>query len=141
MATPTLQDVRGRREAVVKAHFKAETVDHDISAALATFREPRYEVPAAATIAAGTAAVWDFLSGVFEAFPDLWLKQKAMYHSEDAVVVECEFGGTHYGLWAGIPATGKEVSVEAALIFIFDGADLVCEKVYFDNATIIRQLS
>lgn len=141
MATPTLQDVRSRREAIIAAHFKAETVDHNVLAALATFRDPRYEVPAAATIAAGTAAVRDFLTAVLQAFPDLWLKEKAMYHSENAVVVECEFGGTHRGLWAGIPETGNQASVEAALIFIFDGVDLICEKVYFDNATVIRQLS
>jgi hypothetical protein len=25
--------------------------------------------------------------------------------------------------------------------FIFEGADLVCERVYFDSATILRQLT
>ena len=25
-------------------------------------------------------------------------------------------------------------------IFVFEGADLVCEKVYFDFATVMRQL-
>jgi hypothetical protein len=25
-------------------------------------------------------------------------------------------------------------------MFMFEGADLVCEKVYFDHATVLRQL-
>jgi steroid delta-isomerase-like uncharacterized protein len=140
MGTAIAQDIRSRREGVVQAHFQAETVDHSVAAALATFREPRYEVPAAATVADGAPAVHIFLTQVFDAFPDLWLKQKALYHSDAAVIVECEFGGTHSGMWAGVPATGRQAAVEAALIFIFEGADLVCEKVYFDNATILRQL-
>jgi len=29
----------------------------------------------------------------------------------------------------------------AALIFLFDGEELICEKVYFDHATVGRQLA
>ncbi|MBV9769135.1 MAG: ester cyclase [Bryobacterales bacterium] len=139
-AVQGIEDIRARREAVVKAHFKAETMDHDVAAALATFRQPRYEVPAAGVIADGTDAVRDFLTQVFAAFPDLWLEQKALYHSEHVVVVECKFGGTQRGVWAGVAPTGRKGEVECVLIFVFEGADLVCEKVYFDNATILRQL-
>ena len=32
------------------------------------------------------------------------------------------------------------MEVQSALIFVFDDADLVCEKVYFDHATVLRQL-
>ena len=32
------------------------------------------------------------------------------------------------------------MKVAATCIFIFDGDRLVCEKVYFDHATILRQL-
>jgi predicted ester cyclase len=57
------------------------------------------------------------------------------------VIVECRFGGTHKGVWAGIEPTGNRMEVKAALIFVFEGDDLVCEKVYFDHSTILRQLS
>ena len=46
MATTTIPTLREQREAVVKAHIEAEAVTHDVAAALATFRHPRYEVPA-----------------------------------------------------------------------------------------------
>jgi predicted ester cyclase len=64
----------------------------------------------------------------------------AVHHADDAVIVECKFGGTHRGRWAGIAPTGNRVEVESALIFVFEGEHLVCEKVYFDHATILRQL-
>ena len=133
-------DLRASREAVVKAHIEAEAVAHDVAAALATFRHPRYEVPAVGAVADGSEAVQGLLSLLLGAFPDFWLKVLGMYHADDAVIVECKFGGTHEGVWAGIAPTGKQAEVQSALIFVFDGADLVCEKVYFDHATILRQL-
>jgi predicted ester cyclase len=141
MATSITQSTRARREAVVQAHIKAEAVDHDVSAVLATFRHPRYEVPALAAVADGEQAVEGLVDFLLAAFPDFYLEQSALYHADDAVIVECRFGGTHQGVWAGIAPTGNRMEVEAALIFVFEGDDLVCEKVYFDHSTILRQLS
>jgi hypothetical protein len=134
-------DLRRRRDAVVDAHIQAEAVDHDIAATLATFSHPRYEVPALAAVADGGRAVDGLLQALLGAFPDFWLNRHATHHAEDAVIVECTFGGTHRGLWAGIEATGKPMRVNSALIFVFDGDRLVCEKVYFDHATILAQLN
>lgn len=140
MATSLLPTVRARREAIVQAHIKAEAVDHDIASVLATFGHPRYEVPALGAIADGTEAVEGLVGHLLAAFPDFHLEQTALYHAEDAVIVECRFGGTHRGPWGEIQPTGKPMVVSAALIFVFEGEDLVCEKVYFDHATILRQL-
>ena len=140
MATAGPRDVRAIREAVVDAHIEAEAVKHDVAAALATFHHPRYEVPAVGAIADGSEAVQGSLTQVLGAFPDFWLERSALYHADDAVIVECRFGGTHRGPWAGIPATGKPVAVQSALIFVFEGEKLVCEKVYFDHATILQQI-
>lgn len=105
MATTTIPTLREQREAVVKAHIEAEAVTHDVAAALATFRHPRYEVPAVGAIADGPEAVHGLLSQLLGAFPDFWLHQLALYHADDAVIVEVKFGGTHRGVWAGIPPT------------------------------------
>ena len=139
---PTLDTVslRAARDAVVKAHIEAETVTHDVAAALATFHHPRYEVPALSAIADGADAVQNLLGQLFGAFPDFWLTKLATYHAEDAVIVECRMGGTHRGVWAGVPPTGTQVDLASALIFVFEGNKLVCEKVYFDHATILRQV-
>ena len=140
MATSITPSIRTHREAVVQAHINAEAVSHDVAGVLASFRHPRYEVPALEAIADGTQAVEGLVGYLLTAFPDFYLEQTALYHAEDAVIVECRFGGTHRGIWNGIQPTANLMEVPAALIFIFEGEDLVCEKVYFDHATILRQL-
>jgi steroid delta-isomerase-like uncharacterized protein len=124
----------------VNAHIEAEAVQHDVAAALATFHHPRYEVPAMDAVVDGGDAVQGLLTQLLAAFPDFWLERTALYHADDAVIVECRFGGTHRGPWAGIAATGNRMAVQSALIFVFEGENLVCEKVYFDHATVLRQL-
>jgi steroid delta-isomerase-like uncharacterized protein len=132
--------LRTRREAVVNAHIEAEAVKHDVAATLATFKHPRYDVPALGGVVDGAAAVDALMHGVLAAYPDFWLTESHRYHSEDAVIVECEFGGTQRGVWAGIPPTGRPFKVAAVLFFFFEGDGLVCERVYFDHATVLRQL-
>ena len=36
--------------------------------------------------------------------------------------------------------TGREFRCRMAAFFLFEGEGLVCERVYFDSATILRQL-
>jgi steroid delta-isomerase-like uncharacterized protein len=140
MATAAAQSLRAQREAVVNAHIEAEAVRHDVAATLATFRTPRYDVPAMGGLVDGEGAVTALLTQLLSAFPDFWLEKTAVHHSDDAVIVECNFGGTHRGTWAGIEATGRPMSLQAALFYLFDGSDLICERVYFDHATMLRQL-
>jgi steroid delta-isomerase-like uncharacterized protein len=140
MPATAAASIRSRREAIVDAHIEAEAVTHDVAATVATFRHPRYEVPALSAIVDGAEGVTGLVTGLLSAFPDFYLHQSALYHADDAVIVEVRFGGTHRGNWAGIEATGKTMEVQAVLIFVFEGDELVCEKVYFDHATILRQI-
>jgi predicted ester cyclase len=140
MAPTTFQTLTAHRAAIVKAHIEAEAVTHDVAAALATFHHPRYEVPALGAIIDGTEAVDGLLHQLLAAFPDFYLQQHAQYHAENAIIVECVFGGTHRGVWAGLAPTGRRMEVQAALIFLFEGENLICEKVYFDHGTVLRQL-
>src|SRR5581483_2445339 len=140
MAGASIHDMRAKRDAVVNTHIEAESVTHDVAAAIATFHHPRYEVPSVGAIADGEEAVQGLLTQLLCAFPDFWLEKSAVHHADQAVIVECRFGGTHRGPWAGIEPSGKRMEVQSALIFVFDGEKLVCEKVYFDHATILRQI-
>jgi predicted ester cyclase len=132
---------RERRERIVNSHIEAEAVRHDIRATLDTFQHPRYEVPALGAVADGAEAVQGLLGALLTAFPDFYLQKTALYHTEDAVIVECRFGGTQRGEWAGIAPTGRKMEVAAALFFLFDGDALTCERVYFDHATVLQQLA
>lgn len=134
------ETIRTRREAVVNAHIEAEAVTHDVAATVATFRHPRYEVPALGAIVDGAEAVNGLVTGLLSAFPDFYLQKMALHHADDAVIVEVRFGGTQLGNWAGIEPTGKKMEVQSVLIFDFEGDNLVCEKVYFDHATVLRQI-
>src|SRR3954447_311491 len=140
MATIATNNTRARREAIVNAHIEAEAVNHDVAATVATFRHPRYEVPALGAIVDGPEAVSGLVSGIVSAYPDFYLHQIALHHGDDAVIVEAGFGGAQRGIWAGIEPTGRKMEVQGVLIFVFEGDELVCEKVYFDHATVLRQL-
>jgi hypothetical protein len=49
--------------------------------------------------------------------------------------------GTHLGDWAGFKSTGRLTDIPIACMFEFDSDRLVCEKVYFDMAMLMNQLS
>jgi hypothetical protein len=57
------------------------------------------------------------------------------------VIVEFSLRGTHRGSFRGLPATGRAFECRTLAVFEFGDQDaIVCERVYFDSATILRQL-
>ena len=74
------------------------------------------------------------------AFPDQRNELIALHHADDAVIVEFDLLGTHLGSLRGLPATGRAFTCRTLAIFEFEGEGIVCERVYFDSATILRQL-
>ena len=138
MATPLLQDLRRAREAIVRRHADAEG-RHDVEGTLATFHSARYEV-APFGVSDGEAAVRDLLNGMIAGFPDWHIETGPFRHGDDFVFVEVRMTGTHDGPWAGWEPTGRRMDVTVACVFEFDQDRLICEKVYFDMATVMRQL-
>ena len=132
---------RAHRESIVNEHIEAESIRHDVTATVKTFKHPRYEVPALGVVADGAEAVNGLLGALLTAFPDFHIERTALHHGDEAVIVECRLGGTQHGEWAGIKPSGKKMEVSAALFFLFDGEDMICERPYFDEATIARQLA
>lgn len=129
--------LREAREATVLEHIAAEN-RHDIDATVATFHQPRYEVNGETSD--GDNAVRALLDELFTGFPDLRIDPQKIHHAEEAVIGEGRMTATHTGTFAGIPATGRSIDYGAVAIFEFDNDRLVCEKVYFDSATLLRQL-
>jgi predicted ester cyclase len=138
MATATLTGLRAAREAVVQRHVEAEA-RHDVEATLATFHAARYEVPALG-VSEGADAVRDLLQSMITGFPDWRFEPGPLRHGDDFVLVELRMFGTHLGPWAGWEPTGRKMDVQVACVFEFTGDQLVCERVYFDFATVMRQL-
>ena len=63
-----------------------------------------------------------------------------LHHADEAVIVEFDLLGTHRGDFLGTPPTGRSFTCRMAAVFVFAGDRIVCERVYFDAATILRQL-
>jgi hypothetical protein len=65
----------------------------------------------------------------------------ALRHCDDAVVVEFHLLGTHRGPLGPVPPTGGSFKVRMTAFFVFDENEaLVCERVYFDQLSFLRQL-
>jgi steroid delta-isomerase-like uncharacterized protein len=137
MNTHLKESLRERREAIVLEHVAAEN-RHDIEATLATFARPRYEVNGVESD--GEAAVRDLLHELMTGLPDFHAEVQKIHHADDAVIGEALVTGTHGGEWAGIGPTGRRVEVAIAAIFDFEEDRLVCEKAFYDVATILTQL-
>jgi ketol-acid reductoisomerase len=134
-------DLRERREAVVREHMASEN-RQDFAATLATFAHPRYEIVPTSQVFDGEEAVRRYYAASRAAFPDQRNELRALRHADDAVIAEFDLLGTHRGTFLGSPPTGREFRCPMVALFVFeDGGDrLVCERVYFDAATILHQL-
>ena len=134
------QRLREQREAIVRRHMESENM-HDFDTTIATFSHPRYELIPTGQIHDGEAAVRAYFRETRAAFPDQRNELITLRHADDAVITEFWLLGTHKGPLMGFEPTGREFKCRMTAFFIFEGANLVCERVYFDTATILRQLT
>jgi steroid delta-isomerase-like uncharacterized protein len=134
------KELRAHREAIVRTHMQSENV-HDFDTTMKTFGHPRYEIIPTGQIHDGEAEVRAYFKDSRTAFPDQRNELISLRHADDAVITEFWLLGTHKGPLLGIPPTGKEFKCRMTAFFIFEGRDLVCERVYFDSGTMLRQLT
>ena len=131
--------LRERREAVVREHMESEN-DHDFDTTIGTFAHPRYEIIPTGDVYDGEAEVRRYFAETRRAFPDQRNELLALHHAEDAVIVEFDLLGTHLGPLRSLPPTGRSFRCRMTAFFFFEDDRIVCERVYFDQATIMRQL-
>lgn len=128
------------REKVVLDHFHDE-VRQDWDATLSTFPHPHYELIAQMLVHDGDDEVRDYYADTRVAFPDQDHEIIAFRHSHDAVIVEFWLLGTHLGPLGKIPPTGSKHRTRMTAYFVFDeNENLVTERIYFDQLTILKQL-
>lgn len=136
---PSEQVLRAR-EKIVLDHFRDE-VAQDWDATLSTFPHPHYEIIAQMLVHDGDAQVRQYYHDTRTAFPDQRHEIIALRHSDDAVIVEFWLLGTHLGPLGRIPPTGGTHRTRMTAYFIFDEQEnLVTERIYFDQLTILKQL-
>src|ERR1700757_90797 len=132
-------ELRATREKIVLDHFRDEVAQRwdDV---LSTFPHPRYELVPSGVVHDGDAQMRQYHRDTRVAFSDQRHEMIALRHSDDAVICEFYLLGTHKGLFSAIPPPGNPFKMRMTAFFIFDGATLTCERIYFDTLTFLRQL-
>jgi steroid delta-isomerase-like uncharacterized protein len=137
--TSSTTSLRERREAIVREHMESEN-RHDFDTTIETFDYPRYELVPTGDVFDGEQEVRAYFAESRTAFPDQRNELIALHHADDAVIVEFDLLGTHLGRLRALPPTGRSFRCRMTACFLFEGERLVCERVYFDQLTIMRQL-
>jgi steroid delta-isomerase-like uncharacterized protein len=136
---PPTAAMRKKREAIVVEHMESEN-RHEFDVTLETFDHPRYELIATGDVYDGPEEVSRYFEETRTAFPDQRNELIAVHHSDDAVIVEAILRGTHRGMLRSLPPTGREFEMRFTAMFLFEEDRLICERVYFDQLTVLEQL-
>ena len=79
--------------------------------------------------------------GLWATFPDLKVEMRRIISVQENIAIsEHMLSGTHGGNLFGVPATGKHVEVETAVVWDIVDGRIRGETVYFDVATMLRQV-
>ena len=134
----SLQD---ERLAVVREHMRSEN-EHRFEDTLETFEHPRYEIVPTGDVYDGAEQVAEYYRITREAFPDQRNENVVLHSAEDAVIAEFDLLGTMQGELRGVQPTGRSFRCRMCALFLFAPGEsrIVCERVYFDQASIMQQL-
>jgi steroid delta-isomerase-like uncharacterized protein len=135
------QDKRAARIAVVEQHVRLEN-EHDLEGVLGTFgNSARYDDEAWGDHYGGRDGVRAFYEQLMTALPDLQIEVLRRHIAEENIILEVVIRGTQMGEWRGLPPTGRRVEVPLCGVYTFDDDDrLAGERIYYDRATVLRQL-
>ena len=132
---------RAARLAIVEEHVGHEN-RHDLDGIMATFGESaRYDDEPWDAHYVGREGVREFYQELLRAMPDFRIDVRQRHAGEAAVVLEVVISGHHSGAWRGLPPTGRAIEFPLCGVFTFDDEDrLAGEKIYYDRATVLRQI-
>jgi steroid delta-isomerase-like uncharacterized protein len=126
----------------ITSHLTAESTQ-DLEALLAGMTEDCYNLVVCdpSPLYRGPEAVARRYRGLWTAFPDLHVRLRRVVAIDgETAVTEHTLSGTHGGPLFGVPPTGHPVQVETVVIWEFAGERIRGETVYFDLATVFRQV-
>lgn len=130
-----------RRVQLVEEHVRHENA-HDLEGILATFGDlASYHDEPWQDHREGADGVAQYYRELLAALPDLKIEIVHCHAAADAVILEVIISGTHGGAWRGLPATGRCLQFPLCGLFTFDDRDrLASERIYYDRASVLRQL-
>src|SRR5262245_14087760 len=129
------------RVRLVEDHVRLENL-HDLDGILGTFGpDACYDDEPWEDHRIGRDQVRLYYKEILAATADFRIEVRNRHVTDEAVILEVMISGTHTGTWRGLPPTGKPVSFPLCGIFTFDPEDRILgEKIYYDRATVLRQL-
>ena len=129
------------KQALIREHVRLES-EHDLEGLLDVMSEDAFtDVLCAPPRHVGKSGVAERYRGQWGGFPDFTVRiRKVVALSDKYAVSEHEWSGTHLGVFLGMPPTGKRVKVKAAVIWEFKGDKIKGETIYYDLATVQRQM-
>jgi len=138
---PGSSSATSARMRIVDEHVRLEN-EHNLDGVMQTFGEAaRYDDEPWDAHYVGREQVRVFYAQLLRAMPDLHIDVRHRHAAEDVVVLEVIIRGRHLGAWRGLPATGRRIEFPLCGIYTFDEGDrLAGEKIYYDRATVLRQL-
>ena len=127
-------ELEAQRLAVVREHMESENAQ-DFDRTIATFAAAALRADGDRDVFDGEAEVRDYCARTRSDFPDHRNENSVMRSTSDGVVVEFDLLGTH-----AVLGTSFRSRMLALLLFEDGGDRIVTERVYFDAASIRRQL-
>ena len=88
----------------------------------------------------GLEGLKDALRGLRSAFPDMHGSVEEQIVEGDKVLSRFEWKGTHRGLFLGVPATDRPVSVWGMVIDRFEGGKIKETRIIMDTLGLMMQL-
>lgn len=88
----------------------------------------------------GRDGLKEVIGGIRAAFPDIHWVLDEMVAEGDKVVSRFTWSGTHRGVFFGIPATGKTISVKGVVIDHVVAGKMVDSRMLMDSLSMLQQL-
>ena len=138
---PGSSSATSARMRIVDEHVRLEN-EHNLDGVMQTFGEAaRYDDEPWDAHYIGRDGVRAFYAELLRAVPDLRIDVQQRHVSEATIIVEVIIRGHHFGSWRGLPPSGRSIQFPVCGIYTFDDKNrLASEKIYYDRATVLRQL-
>jgi steroid delta-isomerase-like uncharacterized protein len=124
----------------VQRHMEAENA-HRMEETLATLTSDcLFEDMALGQIFQGHTGARDYYQTWWDAFSTTAHPERLYFADQGFAVAEVRFQGTHISSFLGIEPTGHQVDIPTAIVVTFRDGLMAGERMYWDVATLLRQL-
>src|SRR5262249_44576671 len=134
-------EISAKRMAVLREHIRAES-EQDMEALLGGMTSDCFnDVAGVPKPFLGPEQTAERYRKHWVGFPDFTVRvRRVLCADKSCVVTENDGRGTNLGTFRGWPATGNPVRMRAIVVWHFKGDELWGETIFFDNASLLKQI-